>query len=129
MDIEAFKLFGAVAFVVPLIFFVGFGKALVTPPHARIMAVILASAFAVGVWGLLAGGFAPLLTMTFLVPAYQYLVFRALYAIFVRQFRRAPQTAAFNFASGILPDRVFNLAFLIISFFIPLFSVAYLLRA
>lgn len=129
MDIATFKLFGAATFVVPAIFFVGFGKALVTPPHARIIEVILAGVFAVGVWGALAGAFSLLLTMAFLVPAYQYLVFRGMHAMFMRHFRRAPQTAAFNFASGILPDRLFNVALLAISFVMPLFGVAYLLRA
>lgn len=128
MDIETFKVFGAATLVLPAIFYIGLGRILAVPPHSRVVSVTVAALAIMGIWGTLSGKFSELLMMAFVVPAYQHLIFRALHAVFMRRFRRVPETAAFNFSSGIFPDRLFNVAFMLLSVLLPLFTVAYFLR-
>jgi hypothetical protein len=76
----------------------------------------------------LTGRFSTFLTLALVLPAYQYLVFRVLHWAFTSRFQRSPQTAAFNFAHGILPDRLFNLALIALTVLLPVFAIAYMSR-
>jgi hypothetical protein len=129
MDAEILRAFTAFALVLPGVFYLGFGSILVGRPQSLLVIVIVSIALLTGIWGHLTGRLPVFVILILVLPVYQYLVFRVLHRVFVWRFQRSPQTAAFNFASGIVADRLFSVALLVLAVLLPIFGVAYMSRA
>jgi len=126
---DILKIVGATSLIVPAIFFVGLGDSMTKRPGSLWLAGLVLGAAIVGVGARIAGGLDYWMTITCLIPLYQLGIFHVLHALFVRWFGRAPQSAVFNFAEGIPQDRFFSLALMVLATFVPLFSIAWMLRA
>jgi hypothetical protein len=129
MDAELIRTFTVVALVLPGIFFVGLGSILVVKPQSTVVAAFVTASLVIGSLGQWTSTLSTFSTLALVLPAYQYLVFRILHRRFTSRFQRSPQTAAFNFTSGILADRLFSVALFALSVLLPVFTVAYIFRA
>jgi len=129
MEAETLRLFAAVALVLPGVFYIGFGNVLVVRPQSTAIAMLVIIALLIGVWGHLTNRLSVFLVLALALPSYQYLVFHILHKAFVLRFQRSPETAVFNFAYGMLPDRLFSVVLLALAVLLPVFGVALIFRA